>query len=84
MKIALAFFGLPRCTALAFPSIERNLLAPLRAVGELRVFQHLWRQERIFNPRTREDHAVPDANYPPFAGFEGVIEEEDEKPPLAT
>ncbi|MEJ5990763.1 hypothetical protein WG902_12245 [Ramlibacter sp. PS3R-8] len=73
MKIALAFFGLPRCSAIAFPSIESNLLAPLRAAGELRIWQHLWRQERIFNPRTGEDQAVPEDNYEPFAGFEGSI-----------
>ena len=69
MKIALAFFGLPRCSAVAFPSIERNLLAPLRAAGELRVFQHLWRQDRVFNPRTGEDQAVPQENYAFFAGL---------------
>ena len=28
MRIALAFFGLPRCSTVAFPSIAQNLLAP--------------------------------------------------------
>ncbi|MCD6078591.1 MAG: hypothetical protein K0R89_2529 [Ramlibacter sp.] len=80
MKIALAFFGLPRSSGVTFPSIERNVLAPLRAAGDVRVFHHLWRQEHIFNPRTGEDQAVPQDIYLPFAGFEGVIEPRPEAP----
>ncbi|MCC2673481.1 MAG: hypothetical protein K0R58_428 [Ramlibacter sp.] len=80
MKIALAFFGLPRSSGVAFPSIERNVLAPLRAAGDVRVFHHLWRQEHVFNPRTGEDQPVPRDIYLPFAGFEGVIEPRPEAP----
>jgi hypothetical protein len=72
MKIALAFFGLPRCSPITFPSIERNLLGPLAAAGELRVFHHLYRQDWIFNPRSGENHPQPDRNYLPFGAFEGV------------
>jgi hypothetical protein len=73
MKIALAFFGLPRCSAITFPSIQRNLLDPLAAAGELHVFQHLYRQDWIFNPRSGEDHPQPDENYRPFGAFDGVV-----------
>jgi hypothetical protein len=73
MKIALAFFGLPRCSRIAFPSIERCLLQPLAAAGELRVFQYLYRQDWIFNLRSGENHAQTEDNYAPFAGFEGEI-----------
>jgi hypothetical protein len=80
MRIALAFFGLPRCSAIAFPSIAQNLVAPLAAAGELRVFCHLWRQPWIFNPRSRENHPQPEENYAPFLGFDTVVEPRPERP----
>ena len=80
MRIALAFFGLPRCSAIAFPSIAQNLLAPLAAAGELRVFCHLHRQAWIFNPRSRENHPQPEENYAPFLDFDTVIEPRPERP----
>jgi hypothetical protein len=73
MRIALAFFGLPRCSPIAYPSIERCLIEPLAAAGELRVFHHLYRQDWVFNPRSGENHAQNDENYAPFAGFDGVV-----------
>jgi hypothetical protein len=73
MKIALAFFGLPRCSPITFPSVQRNLIDPLAAAGELRICHHLYRQDWIFNPRSGEDHAQPGENYLPFAGFDGAI-----------
>ena len=81
MKIALAFFGLPRGTELAFPGIRRNLLEPLAALGELRVVQHLWLQDWIFNPRSGENQAQPEANYAPFRNFEGQFERRPAGPP---
>jgi hypothetical protein len=80
MKIALAFFGLPRCSRISFPSIAANLVAPLAAVGELRVFHHLWKQEQVSNLRSAEDHRLADANYAPFAAFEGEVAERPAAP----
>lgn len=77
MKIALAFFGLPRCSAVAFPSIETALLAPLRAAGEVRVFRHFWRQAWVANARSAENLALHPDNYAPFEACEGA----DEAPP---
>ncbi|MDB5861814.1 MAG: hypothetical protein JWQ76_5503 [Ramlibacter sp.] len=74
MRIALAFFGLPRRSDVTFPLIQRHLIAPLSARGELRIFHHLWRQDWIFNPRSGEDQAQPEANYAPFRTFEGSVE----------
>ena len=83
MKIALAFFGLPRRSDLTFPLIDKHLIAPLSALGELRIFYHLWRQDWIFNPRSGEDHAQPPANYTPFLAFEGALEQRPaQAPPL--
>jgi hypothetical protein len=75
MKIALAFFGLPRCSPVAFPSIERQLIAPLQSAGELQVFHHLYRQQHVFNPRSAENDAMAPGNYAPFERFRGRMED---------
>lgn len=80
MKIALAFFGLPRGTALTWPAIERHLVAPLAAAGDLSVRYHLWRQPWIRNPRSREDHPQDEANYRPFLAHVGALQQ---RPPQA-
>jgi hypothetical protein len=80
VKIALAFFGIPRRSDATFPLIRRNLLAPLAAIGELRVVYHLWRQDRIVNPRSGEDHPQPQENYLPFLPFEGTLQERPPQP----
>lgn len=75
MKIALAFFGLPRCSPVAFPSIERQLIAPLSDAGELQVCYHLYRQPHVFNPRSGEDDPQREDNYLPFLPFRGRFED---------
>jgi hypothetical protein len=80
MKIALAFFGLPRCSAVSFPSIASALIAPLAAAGELHVFHHLWKQQQVRNLRSAEDHRLHEANYAPFARFEGNCAEAPPQP----
>ena len=34
LTIAVALYGLPRCSAVTFPSIEQQILAPLRRCGD--------------------------------------------------
>ena len=72
MRVALAFFGLPRRSDLSFPSIERRLIEPIAACAELHVRYHLYRQDRVVNPRNEEDHAMREADYAPFLQFPGV------------
>ncbi len=52
--VAVALFGLPRCSAVTVPSIETQILAPLHCFGDVRVYYHLFRQDRIDNPRSGE------------------------------
>jgi hypothetical protein len=80
MKVALAFFGLPRAATATFPSIESRLLAPLRRHAELRVFHHLYRQSHVINPRSGENAPLAPANYALFDAFQGELEPRD---PLA-
>ncbi|MES3004018.1 MAG: hypothetical protein V4787_25225 [Pseudomonadota bacterium] len=74
MKIALAFFGLPRCSRVTFDSIRRNLIEPLAGWGELHVFYHFMQQDHVRNSSSGEDHALSPDNYTPFLQFQGVTE----------
>jgi len=74
MRAVVAFFGLPRCSAVCWPSIERHLLAPLATAASVKVVAHLYRQDRVVNPRSGEDAPLPEANYRPFEAFRTQIE----------
>lgn len=74
MKIFIGFFGLPRCSAVTVPSIERHILAPCERLGELQIGYHLYHQQRVDNPRSGEQGALPDANYDWFRQHLGIIE----------
>lgn len=80
MKVALAFFGLPRRSDIAFPSIERHLIAPAAAHADLQVRYHLYHQPRVVNPRNDEDHALGDADYAPFLRFPGALAAPPQEP----
>ena len=73
--IAVALFGLPRCSAVTVPSIERQILAPLRRCGDVRVYYHLFLQERIDNPRSNEAGPLDPSNYDFVRAYEGRFEQ---------
>lgn len=54
MKIAICFFGITRSLGYTIASIERNVIAPCKQLGETRVYCHFFEQSRIANPRTGE------------------------------
>lgn len=62
-KIGICFFGITRSLAYTLPSIEAHVLAPARALGEVRIYAHLFRQDRIENPRTGETGALDPREY---------------------
>ncbi len=74
MKITVAFYGIPRCTPISAPSIERNLLEPLRSAGDVSVVHHLWRIDRVKSARSGEDAVLPQDAYAYFEQFSGVVE----------
>jgi len=53
-RIAVLFFGITRSLHRTLPSIEENILAPARARGEVRLFGHFCRIDRIENARSGE------------------------------
>jgi hypothetical protein len=76
-KIALAMFGIPRASSMTMPSITENFIEPARRIGDCRVFYHLYRQDRVINPRSGEDAPMPEDAYAPFAAFDGELEAPD-------
>ena len=73
-KIAVALYGLPRCSAVTVPSIERQILSPLRRCGDVRVYYHLFLQDRIDNPRSGEAGPLDRSNYEFVRPYEGRLE----------
>jgi hypothetical protein len=83
MRIALCLFGIPRCSRVTIPSLEANVLAPLKACGELKVFYHLYRQSRVVNPRSGEEGGLAAENYDFAAAYEGLLESPEDGPDQA-
>lgn len=72
--IAVAFFGMPRCSAATVPSIEARILQPLRECARVRVTYHLFHQLRIDNPRSGEAGELDPSNYDFVAPYAGRLE----------
>ena len=73
--IAVALYGLPRCSAITVPSIESQILAPLRRCGDVRVYYHLFLQDRIDNVRSSEAGPLDPSNYEFAKAYEGRLEQ---------
>jgi hypothetical protein len=78
MKIAIAFFGLPRCSEKAFPSIEKQIMANLPPDAEVKCFYHFYLQHQVVNPRSKECGDLDESNYAPFKKFQGIFEKPEE------
>ncbi|KJJ64746.1 hypothetical protein RT21_04095 [Pseudomonas sp. 10B238] len=75
MKIALAFFGIPRNSSICFPSIEQNIYRHLPSSARVGSFYHLYEPQLIINPRSGENGFISESNYHPFAHMTGNREE---------
>ncbi|SEJ03502.1 hypothetical protein SAMN04244573_01083 [Azotobacter beijerinckii] len=78
MKIAVAYFGIPRNSKICYPSILQNIYAALPERADVESFYHFYRQDRVRNPHSGEDGALDSENYSAFAGMQGVLEPPDE------
>jgi len=74
MRIALCLFGIPRCSSITIPSLGQNVMAPLKACGELKVFYHLYQQDQVVNPRSGEQGSLGPENYAFTCAYEGMLE----------
>lgn len=62
-RIAVCFFGITRSLSHTLPALEAHVIGPARAAGETRLFAHLFRQQRIDNPRSGEQGVLDPDEY---------------------
>lgn len=74
LKVAVAFFGIPRNSAICFPSIQQQVLAQIPQGVQVKCFYHLYQVDIVQNQRSGEDGELTAANYKPFAAMTGVLE----------
>lgn len=63
LQIAVGFFGITRSLKWTHESIEKNILQPLEALGDVRVYGHFFNQTEIANPRSGESGALDPGEY---------------------
>lgn len=78
LQIAVAMFGIPRATEICAPSIEQNILDPLRECGDVSVHYHLYHQSHVVNPRSGEAGVLSPDNYDYFRQFQGRLASPEE------
>lgn len=77
LKVAVAFFGIPRNSATCFPSIQANILGQLPEGCEVRCFYHLYKVDTVHNERSGEQGRLGEDNYSVFEPMEGRLESTD-------
>lgn len=64
LRIAVVFYGITRSLRFTLPSIEAQVIGPVRRVaGEAALFGHFFNQSHIDNPRTGETGALDPEEY---------------------
>lgn len=74
MKIAIAFFGIPRNSLICFPSILENVYSVLE-LYEVRSYYHFYKQDKVVSQRSGESSDLDVLNYSFFNGMNGFLEE---------
>jgi hypothetical protein len=74
MKIAVAFFGIPRNSKICLPTIESNIYGRLPGDATVASFYHLYSPQMVTNVRSGEHGFLGEDNYQPFDGMKGVVE----------
>jgi hypothetical protein len=74
MKIAVAFFGLSRCSSVCFPSIQEKILSKLPSEANIKYFYHLYEQVGIDNPRSGERGLLLENENHIFLSMHGMLE----------
>ena len=63
MKIVIVFFGITRSLSSTLPSIEKNIITPIRKFGNVSMLGHFFQQEAIDNPRSNENGLLDQNEY---------------------
>jgi hypothetical protein len=81
IRVAVLFFGIPRCSEICVPSIQERVLDPLKSMGSsvsVECMFHLYRQDWVENPRSGESGVLDPANYEWFTRQRGMFADPDE------
>lgn len=76
LKVAVAFFGIPRNSEICFPSIQKHVLAQIPQGTDVRCFYHLYKIDTVLNRRSGEDGSLVASNYDPFMDMTGSLEQD--------
>jgi len=77
MRIAVAVYGIPRGAEVTYSSLYECIIRPAMKVGEVKLFGHFYRLDKVVNPRSHENHPLPAVNYEIFKEFQMLIEPPD-------
>lgn len=77
VKVAVAFFGIPRNSSICFPSIQKQVLGQFPEGTQVQCFYHLYQIDGVVNSRSGEQGALNAANYEPFTAMTGGLESTD-------
>jgi|TARA_Y100000031_G_scaffold148806_1_gene185645 hypothetical protein len=78
MKIAIAFFGIPRCSKKSYPSIKEQIIEHLPPGAKTKCFYHFYEQKEVVNARSGEEGELDQTNYVYFEKFAGILEKPDD------
>lgn len=74
MKVAIAFFGIPRNSLICFPNIVKNIYNALE-FAEVKSFYHFYKQDKVVSLRSGENSDFNSLNYSFFDNISGALEE---------
>lgn len=74
MKVAVAYFGIPRNSSVCFPTIQENVYRQLAKGAQVASFYHLYEPQLVENPRSGESAFLDHKNYVVFSGMDGRFE----------
>ena len=55
LRIGIVFFGIPRSDSISMPTIQKMIIDPARAIGDVFIRYHFYDQSRVFSPTSGED-----------------------------
>lgn len=74
-RIGIVFFGIPRSDSISMPTIQKMIIDPARAIGDVFIRYHFYDQSRVFSPTSGEDGFLSGSDYEPFLSYIGVMED---------
>lgn len=74
-RVAIAFYGIPRAAHICMPCLEEKIIHPLSTAYDVKCFYHLYKLQKIDNPRSGDKGQFPVEWYDYFSNFDGLLED---------